>query len=426
MWKGIQTLADYKKVNIALSIRNYSFPEELNISYDQGNAGQGTIKADLPSSCLLLIIPSNDVCSTLSKVNSHKTVPDGIPCSVLKACVEQLAEVFTDIFTLSITQTVFTAHFKTETTVPVPKYAMTLNSFHPVDLMHIIGKCLERLILCHLKSCLPSSMNLYKFAYHLNRSTEDAVTMALHSALTHLDNSNSYIKMPFVDLFTQFNSHMSTLVLTSGIPQIYVLNHLFYFLFTHECILVHGSNSTIKFADDTMVVALIRDNDKMVYRQEVKHLTMCYADHNCPSTPRRLRSSLYTTSRPRGTTWTYVWVFNGAEVEQVAGFKFPGVYIPEDLTWAINTSTLINNSCQCLYSMRRLRKAHLLRFTQIVKLVNFYHCTIKSILEKNASQCYMEAAQSLTGKPSNWWWKPLYTSLVPSYPPLQTSITDIV
>ena len=42
---------------------------------------------------------------------------------------------------------------------------------------------------------------------------------------------------------------------------------------------VHGSN-TMKFADNTMVVSLIRGHDKAAYRDEVQHLAARCAKNN--------------------------------------------------------------------------------------------------------------------------------------------------
>uniref|UniRef100_A0A3Q3F6E3 Ig-like domain-containing protein n=1 Tax=Labrus bergylta TaxID=56723 RepID=A0A3Q3F6E3_9LABR len=66
-------------------------------------------------------------------------------------------------------------------------------------------KCFERLVLAHLKNCLPPTLDPFQFAYRSNRSTEDAVSTALHSVLTHLDNNNTYARMlviqPTEDVF---------------------------------------------------------------------------------------------------------------------------------------------------------------------------------------------------------------------------------
>ncbi|CDR00746.1 unnamed protein product [Oncorhynchus mykiss] len=49
-------------------------------------------------------LSSADVSKTFKQVNIHKAAgPDGLPGRVLRACADQLAGVFTDIFNLSLT-----------------------------------------------------------------------------------------------------------------------------------------------------------------------------------------------------------------------------------------------------------------------------------------------------------------------------------
>ncbi|XP_060936194.1 uncharacterized protein LOC133012232 [Limanda limanda] len=79
--------------------------------------------------------------------------------------------------------------------------------------------------------------------------------------------------------------------------------------------------------------------------------------------------------RKKGGTKACIHI-NGTEVERVTSFKFLGVQISEDLSWTLNTSTLVKKAHQCLFCLRRMKKAHL--SPQI--LVNVYHCTIESIL----------------------------------------------
>ena len=55
---------------------------------------------------------------------------------------------------------------------------------------------------------------------------------------------------------------------------------LLYSLFTHDCVATHASNSIIKFADDTTVVGLITNNDKMAYREEVRALGVWCQENN--------------------------------------------------------------------------------------------------------------------------------------------------
>ncbi|KAI4895257.1 hypothetical protein NFI96_000434 [Prochilodus magdalenae] len=108
---------------------------------------------------------------------------------MLRACAIQLAEVFTDIFNLFLRLSVIPTCFKRTTIVPVPKTpAITcLNDYRPVALTSTAMKCFERLVKTHICSLLPATIDLHQFAYRSNRSTDDAIALTVHSALTHLD-----------------------------------------------------------------------------------------------------------------------------------------------------------------------------------------------------------------------------------------------
>jgi hypothetical protein len=66
------------------------------------------------------------------------------------------------------------------------------------------------------------------------------------------------------------NNTSATLILNTGASQGCVLNPLLYYLFTHDYVANHNSNSIIKFADDTTAVGLITDNDETAYRVEIR------------------------------------------------------------------------------------------------------------------------------------------------------------
>ncbi|KAF7654793.1 hypothetical protein LDENG_00064790, partial [Lucifuga dentata] len=106
--------------------------------------------------------------------------------------------------------------FKSTSIVPVPKDSAPtcLNDYRPVALTPIITKCLEQLVLAHLKSCLPPTLDPHQFAYRRNRSTEDAVSTALHSVLSHLDNKDIYARMLFIDFSSAFNTVIPSKLIT--------------------------------------------------------------------------------------------------------------------------------------------------------------------------------------------------------------------
>ncbi|KAI4903885.1 hypothetical protein NFI96_004961 [Prochilodus magdalenae] len=92
-----------------------------------------------------------------------------------------------------------------------PEEVSCLNDYRPVALTPIIVKCFERLVMRHIKSLLPPSLDPLQFAYRPNRSAVDAISTTLHLALTHLDYRDTYVRMLFIDFSSAFNkSFLST------------------------------------------------------------------------------------------------------------------------------------------------------------------------------------------------------------------------
>ncbi|KAK1803914.1 hypothetical protein P4O66_003854 [Electrophorus voltai] len=270
-----------------------------------------------------LIITENDVRRVFKKVNTRKVVgPDGICGRILKACADQLAPVITDIFNLSLMLSIVPSSFKRSTIIPVPKKPRPsdLNDYCPVGLTSVVMKCFEKLVRDFITSSLPASMDPLQFAYRHNCSTDDAIAHLLHTTLTHLDERRgNYVKMLFVDYSSAFNtiipsllttkledlglhtslcdwisnfltdrpqsvrvgnSASSTLTLSTGASQGCVLSPLLYSLYTYDCTATSSSTIIVKFADDTVVMGLILDNDERVYLEEIKHLENWCQENN--------------------------------------------------------------------------------------------------------------------------------------------------
>ncbi|KAK1787477.1 hypothetical protein P4O66_002953 [Electrophorus voltai] len=354
MWEGIQAITNYKKTSPSCD-SDAILPDALNDFYARFEA-QNNVAAEKsipPQNDQVLCLTAADVRRTLRGVNPRKAAgPDNIPGRVLRECADQLADVLTYIFNISLSCAMVPTCFKTTTIIPVPK---------------------------------KPTVSTTTFVYRSNRSTDDAISTTLHLALTHLDKKGSYVRMLFIDFSSAFNtivpqhligklsllglntslckwildfltgrpqsvrigsSTSNTTTLSTGAPQGSVLSPLLFTLLTHDCAAMHSSNHIIKFADDTTMVGLINKDNESAYREEESKARSLPACHN------------------------------GSSVEIIKNIKFLGVHIVENLTWTLNTSSITKRAQQRLYFLRKLREAHL----PSPILTTFYRGTVESIL----------------------------------------------
>ncbi|KAK3526716.1 hypothetical protein QTP70_032064, partial [Hemibagrus guttatus] len=193
-WFGNCTVSDCKTlqgiVRTAEKITGLSLPSITYMYTTRCNRKANSIVGDPthPSHTLFTLLPSGK--------------------RVLRECAEQLADVFTDIFNISLSSAVIPTCLKSTTIIPVPKKSPVscCNDYHPLALTPIIMKCFERLVMRQIKDLLPPSLDPMQFAYCPNRSTDDVIITTLHLSHTHLENKDTYIRMLFIDFSSAFNT----------------------------------------------------------------------------------------------------------------------------------------------------------------------------------------------------------------------------
>lgn len=139
-----------------------------------------------------VVISPADTRRAPARINPRKAAgPDNIPGRALKACADELTDVLTDIFNISLCQTTVSRCFKTSIIVPVAKKATVsyLNDYRPVALTPIVMKCFEQLLKPHITSSVPASLDPHQYAYRSNRSTEDAISTTLQGGETPMPES---------------------------------------------------------------------------------------------------------------------------------------------------------------------------------------------------------------------------------------------
>ena len=88
-----------------------------------------------------------------------------------------------------------------------------LNDYRSVALTSVAMKCFERLVMAHINT-ITETLDPFQFAYRPNRSTDDAISIALHTALLHLDKRNTYVRMLFIDYNSAFNTIVPSMLIT--------------------------------------------------------------------------------------------------------------------------------------------------------------------------------------------------------------------
>ncbi|KAK7929457.1 hypothetical protein WMY93_005852 [Mugilogobius chulae] len=347
VWEGIRAITDYKRRSPPSSADSPTLAEDLNLFYarfDRDNTDP--VLPPLPTTGLAPVLSVHEVRRVFCSINTRKAAgPDGVLGRVLKDCAAELADVFTSIFNISLSCSLVPACFKAATIVPLPKQpnVTCLNDFRPVALTSIPAKCLERLVIKHIKAALPLSLDPHQFAYRENRSTEDAIATVLHTLLEHLEHKNTYARLLFVDYSSAFN----TIRPYKLRPKLHQL----------------GLNTTLCnwiFADDTTVLGLITNNDEANYRREVQHLESWCHNNNLVLNTKKTKE-IVVDFRRRGHT-DHQPLFIGKDVvERVQSFKFLGVTVTEDLSWGDHISKAVGKAQQRLYYLRKLKSAHISR-----------------------------------------------------------------
>lgn len=87
-----------------------------------------------------------------------------------------------------------------------------MNDYRPIALTSVVIMYFEHLVLFHLKAITNPLLGPLQFAYRAHRSVDNAVNMALHFILQHLNSSGTYALRLFVYFSSAFNTIIPALL----------------------------------------------------------------------------------------------------------------------------------------------------------------------------------------------------------------------
>ena len=467
MWAGVKQMIGFKDKETKISTekgKEKEYCDQLNNfysrfdTYDFSKEIQNIKKDVSENNDHILQIERHDVLKLFRSLKSNKASgPDDVKPKTLKTFAFELCDIFTHIFNFSLKFNIIPTSWKTPKIIPVPKSktAKEMNDFRPVALTPVPMKCLEKFV---LKSFLPTCepyLDPNQFAYRAKRGVEDAILFFTNNVYSHLDTPKSYVRTLFLDFSSAFNtiqphllipkllnmgvnkniclwileflterpqfvflkcgntSFLSSInVLNTGAPQGTVLSPILFTIYTNDCRGTFRNIPFIKYADDTIIQALINSlNDLLNYYDEIEKFTKWCSDHYLQLNVKKTKELIFDF-RKKNNTHDPLMIKNET-VERVTEYKYLGVVFDENLNWESQAAKVNGKMNQRLYFMRKLNSFNV----DNVILALFYQSCILSILafclpawggnarekeKRKLNRCLKSACKIISENPQNF------------------------
>ena len=347
--------------------------------------------------------------------------PDGISATMLKSTAYSIAPGITKLFNKSIMSGRLPNSWKLSSVVPVPKGDDNTNvaNYRPISLLPIISKLLERhmywVIALHFE--IHSPISVYQWGFQPKKSTTAALLNVYNDWSATLDKGKEVCAIIF-DLRKAFDSvphrcliaksalaglnpyilrwvvsylcnrkqyvvlngkDYSTTNVMSGVPQGSVLGPLLFLIYINDSVQGPLSDGTLisLYADDILLYRIINCLRDYEILQKDTDSVCTWVDTN-ELALNRIKCKYMVVSRLKSRAVpSQSMLLYGQPMEQVANYKYLGVFLTEDLSWSLHIDKITCKTRRLVGMLYR----RFYRWTTTRALLRLYLCLIRPNLE---------------------------------------------
>jgi len=404
LWSNLKEIMNLKSNSTCSFLENSDVINHLNNHFCRFDSPENDCDVEFygkelqaKSHQLTDLFEVEEVVSAFEKINIKKSKgPDNISGRLLKQCKNTLAPIFCYIFNWSLSSSTVPLLWKAAKIIALAKKRnpQTVKDFRPVALTCIVSKCMERMILAQLVRASKNTLDPYQFAYKPNSSTNDALCTFLHETTSHLDkNSSNVVRSLFLDFTSAFNTMQPSLLakkllsefdaphflvkwvfdfLTNrtqfvfnnkqtsnvvktniGSPQGCILSPFLFCAFTNSLQTFYSDVKIIKYADDTLIVGKIANNDYNHYMDTISS-TIEWCQSNKLVLNESKTKELIFDFRNRAKKQMKNITINQTAVEIVPSIKYLGCVIDENLNFNEQCNSVVSKAAQRRYIVYQL------------------------------------------------------------------------
>jgi hypothetical protein len=363
-----------------------------------------------------IVLAESDVLSALKTAKPGKAPgPDKICGKVIKYCREALVEPIHKLYQASFDQCIVPTQWKTSAISPVPKvkHPLVENDLRPLALTDVLMKCLEFLVKQHLRKYLSDIFDVLQFAYVDGKCVDDAVLTLLDIICSHLESPRSYSRVLYIDFSSAFNTIQPHVLLrklldwnvngniirwihsyltarpqfvrfrnvssmykftNTGAPQGCVLSPLLFTLYTNDCKSQYDNCTILKYADDTVIVGSILNNEECMYRNQVSDF-VSWCNANYLNLNVKKTKEMIIDFRRNIIEYSPLEIEN-EPVQLVHNYKYLGVVIDDRLNFSENVHHVY---VKCIKRLHHLRILNNIKVDKTL-LSLFYKSIVESVM----------------------------------------------